>query len=86
MNREFLKEKGQVIRDAELEYEKLGLQLNELTREKIAEKFEVNPNAITTIAGLELEDFLLIGELVIERERMVARRKVLRDRHRMYHR
>ncbi len=78
MNTEFLKQKSQALCDAEQEYFKLGLQLKELSRGRIAEKFLIPKSAVTAISRLAIDDFELISELLKERRKMVERREYLR--------
>jgi len=78
MNTNFLKDKSQALHEAEQEYLKLGLQLKELSRGKIAEKFSIPRSSVTAVAQLDIDDFILIGELLIERRKMVERRAFLR--------
>jgi len=78
VRREFLKQKSRALIDAEQEYLKLGLQLKELSRGKIAEKFLIPKSAVTAISLLDIADFVLIGDLLVERRKMVERREYLR--------
>jgi hypothetical protein len=78
MDKVFLQEKNLKVLELKQEYENLGMQLKELTREKIAEKFLIQPYAVTAIFNLDSDDLALITELVKERNKMLARRKVLR--------
>jgi len=78
MNKSFLKNKSKALQEAEQEYLKLGLQLKELSRGKIAEKFSISKSSVTAVYQLDLDDFVLIGELLKERRKMVERREFLR--------
>jgi hypothetical protein len=81
MTREFIKINTQIVNDAKIEYKTLGAQLKELTRVKIAEKFLIHSLAVTAIASMSEDDYRLISELIKERQKMIKRRKELREQY-----
>jgi hypothetical protein len=81
MTREFIKMNAQIVSDAKNEYKALGLQLKELTRAKIAEKFLIHSLVVTAVALMSEDDYRLIGELIKERQKMIKRRKELREQY-----
>ena len=63
-----------------MEYLKLGEQLQQMTNQAIADKFELDKMAITSIRKLDDDDLRLIRALVVEKEVMMRRRKELRNK------
>lgn len=70
--------KGNYSIEDHVEYEKLGQQLQEMTVNAVAVKFEIHISAVTAIRKLDDDDIRLIRELGYERDRMMARRLALR--------
>jgi len=78
MSRRFKKEFQPRYLTAVEEYKKLGDELKQTTRVRIAEKFDTDIYAIAGIAKLGLDDFRLIHELLQDRREMIAKRATLR--------
>jgi len=75
----FGRERGIEFEQAKAEYLKLGLEKKQLTRAAIAEKFDIDPQSISGIAQIEIEDFHLIRALLEERKNIAVKRKHIRD-------
>lgn len=60
------------------EYQLLGSQLKQTTRESLAEKFDINVHALTGALRLTLDDFKLLKNVLDDRKKMLIRRKELR--------
>ncbi len=61
------------------EYLKLGDELKNTTRIKLAEKFDIDPYALSGIARLDMQDIELIMALLADRQEILIKRKKLRQ-------
>lgn len=60
------------------EYLKLGRELENTTRYKLAEKFNVSICGMALLRQLTIDDFILLKEVLDDRAKTVERRKFLR--------
>jgi len=60
------------------EYQKLGAELDNTTRYKLAEKFGVSAASMGLLRQLTIDDFKLLKAVLDDRTKTVERRKFLR--------
>lgn len=61
------------------EYQKLGSELKETTRTKLAEKFGLSVHLLTGINRIKIEDLILIKKILTDRKKSMNRRAELRE-------